>query len=504
MLNRGYRFASLFVLLMSPWAFGASALDGTTFQFSIENSPDDVGITRQSDTCESPFGTPNGGDDGPSDTCQFFDWGSDPVTLTFNGGPQAIGGLIVEPTVTEYAGADDGIEVLGFMNTFAVMQAYNNPGDIIEFKMRTADGSFMAANPLAYSGWNAEGIQYPNAAPDSEVTFFIEPEGNEPVAGNMTGVFFYYTDDGVPATDMEIMFDTGIAVGQHPLNPDIEVVYIFYSDGQMDEHVDTYLGGEMTFTGHTSTLDNDPNIGNLVLLASASGAISISPADILSDPGTFLPQAIGEASKYDGFVWGAHFGPPELVASFHECDLNEDGAIDAADAAIMFADWGANAGSIADKNGDGFVDASDAGAMFAAWTGDAPDAAAGDATAAYNVVTGLIEISANGVVNAFVESASGGLLPGNADAAPAGLLASDNASRVGLTGFGGINVTNWKSQNQAGLAADDLTLVVGPALGVPAVTHAAGSDNFTYIPEPASAGLLGLGLVGLLTLRRNV
>ena len=156
-----------------------------------------------------------------------------------------------------------------------------------------------------------------------------------------------------------------------------------------------------------------------------------------------------------------------------------------------------------DINEDGRVDASDAGLLFAAWTGEAPTAAAGDATASYNYVSGLIEISANGVVNAFVESASGGLTPGNADAAPAGLLASDNASRVGLTGFGGINVSNWKSQNTAGLGMDDLSLVVGPALGVPSVTYEAGSNNFTYVPEPASAGLLGIGMLMLLSRRRG-
>ena len=106
---------------------------------------------------------------------------------------------------------------------------------------------------------------------------------------------------------------------------------------------------------------------------------------------------------------------------------------DAADAGLMFANW-SNAGE-GDLNGDNIVDAADAGILFAAWTGDAPEPADGQATAAYNYMTGLIEISAKGVVNAFVESASGGLTPGDTDAGPAGLLVSDNASRVGLTGF---------------------------------------------------------------------
>ena len=139
------------------------------------------------------------------------------------------------------------------------------------------------------------------------------------------------------------------------------------------------------------------------------------------------------------------------VVEFSPCDFNQDGAVDASDAGFMFGVWDTD-DATADKNDDGVVDAADAGQLFAEWTGEAPVAAAGDATASYNYVTGLIEISANGVVNVFVESNSGALSAGNADAAPAGLLASDNASRVGLTGFGGINVTNWKSSNTVGLA----------------------------------------------------
>ena len=134
----------------------------------------------------------------------------------------------------------------------------------------------------------------------------------------------------------------------------------------------------------------------------------------------------------------------------------------------------------------------------------APTPGTQDATAAYFKPSGLIEISANGVVNVFVESASGALTPGSAAAAPAGLLASDNASRVGLTGFGGINVTDWASNNTAGLEMEDLSLVVGPALGAASITYPAGSDNFLYVvPEPATAGLLGLGLLGALAVRRR-
>ena len=49
-------------------------------------------------------------------------------------------------------------------------------------------------------------------------------------------------------------------------------------------------------------------------------------------------------------------------------DLNLDQSVDAADAGLMFRDWGtAGAG---DLNQDGIVDAADAGIMFSNWTGD--------------------------------------------------------------------------------------------------------------------------------------
>lgn len=49
-------------------------------------------------------------------------------------------------------------------------------------------------------------------------------------------------------------------------------------------------------------------------------------------------------------------------------DLNRDTAIDAADAGLMFANWGLSGSG--DLNRDNIVDAADAGLMFAKWTGD--------------------------------------------------------------------------------------------------------------------------------------
>ena len=115
-----------------------------------------------------------------------------------------------------------------------------------------------------------------------------------------------------------------------------------------------------------------------------------------------------------------------------------------------------------------------------------PQPAERDAVGGYNSATGEIVISANGVVNAFVESATNQLTPGSTDQAPAGLLASDNASRVGLTGFGGIEVTDWTSRNTPGMLLSDLIVVVGPALGVPSITKLViplGSRSEGVIPQ---------------------
>ena len=184
-------------------------------------------------------------------------------------------------------------------------------------------------------------------------------------------------------------------------------------------------------------------------------------------------------------------------------NLDAIGGVDAADAGIMFANWTSDSDPISDINSDLTVDAADAGVLFSQWTGDPGEAPAGSALAEYNAATGQLLISANGVVNAFVESNSGALVPGDLPDVPAGVLPSKNPNRVGLTGFGGIVIQDWGGDVGAGHAQGDLRFVVGPALGVPAVSYEAGSANFAYIPEPASGLLFGLGLLGLASRREK-
>ena len=133
------------------------------------------------------------------------------------------------------------------------------------------------------------------------------------------------------------------------------------------------------------------------------------------------------------------------------------------------------------------------------------NACAMDASASYNFLTGDASISATDVVNVFIDAPSGILAPVDVADAPggSGALVSSNPFRIGLTALSPFSVDDWGGKIGAGHSADDLRLVVGPSLGAPAVSHPAGSANFAYIPEPASAGLLGLGMLGLFAARRK-
>ena len=55
---------------------------------------------------------------------------------------------------------------------------------------------------------------------------------------------------------------------------------------------------------------------------------------------------------------------PESPSRQLAADLNRDGRVDAADAGVLFQNWGASTG---DLNGDGIVDAADASRLFAEW-----------------------------------------------------------------------------------------------------------------------------------------
>lgn len=80
----------------------------------------------------------------------------------------------------------------------------------------------------------------------------------------------------------------------------------------------------------------------------------LSQASITFQPGGMFPEGTYSGGTMVPWITG---------------DLNGDDTIDAVDAAVAFANWGAD--GVSDLNGDGITDAADAGVLFASWTGDA-------------------------------------------------------------------------------------------------------------------------------------
>lgn len=199
---------------------------------------------------------------------------------------------------------------------------------------------------------------------------------------------------------------------------------------------------------------------------------------------------------------GSPFGVGEpgwhalLVLTAKQCDINGDGAADAADAGLMFGNW-ANVGT-GDCSGDGVVDAADAGVLFGEWTGD-PTAEPGTVAAEYNVTTGEIKVAINDVVNWYIESASGGLTGAAVPDLPGPGLVTDNNSRVGETALGKFSYnTSLGNVAATGLAAGDLTIYWNSALGQPLR-----NAPVPTVPEPtAGTMLLMASLCGLAFRRR--
>lgn len=128
----------------------------------------------------------------------------------------------------------------------------------------------------------------------------------------------------------------------------------------------------------------------------------------------------------------------------------------------------------------------------------------GGADAVYHVLTGELYVSANNIVNFYVESASNGIVPlaSAPVGGPAGALLTNNPSRVGYTNLQQFSFTDLNMGSiGAGLpcADDDLTITFNSRLGGARLTY----PVYCWIPEPTSAGLAGLGVVGLLAARRR-
>lgn len=351
------------VLVLACWApqvLGQSLLDGTSFQASIYNLPGTVGVVRLVDMPDSDCRTEGGplGDDLATDACQVLDSGTPPVTMTFNAGPQRIGDLNVIPTATSFAGVDPENPVLAYnaaLDTEVPLPTLATPGDLIEFTLRTVDNTYPSAEEEDYWGFSATGIQYPNANPDSEIVFPFDEE-----LGNYTNFYFWFENEEGPIKQgYDIFLPVGIGVARHPSDPDREVIYPFYSVGQVDEQTDTVAGGSLDFYSHGSILDADPAIGNLLFLADGVGidgleitglglgALVIPPET--SDPGVrgdFDGDGLLTAADID--LLSKEVGRLDNVPTF---DLNGDEVIDATDRAIWITDLAMTFTGDADLNG---------------------------------------------------------------------------------------------------------------------------------------------------------
>lgn len=138
----------------------------------------------------------------------------------------------------------------------------------------------------------------------------------------------------------------------------------FTDIGQLDPDGDgvyerEFARGRVLVNGTASTKTAAVGRGTWQIVPSGGGQIGEDGQWIA--PGTLTEVAVGPTitlPPFSGIV----------LATRPRADINGDGAVDAADAAMMFAQWGTTGSG--DLNGDSVVDAADAGELFAHWTGD--------------------------------------------------------------------------------------------------------------------------------------
>lgn len=320
-------------------AIGQSRLDGTSFDVSIYNFPDAAGTVRLNDTadsnCQSEADTVVG-NDAATEECLVQTAEAPSVSMTFGAGPQPIGGANVTPTVVPFAGlaAENPIVAANAATGDSVpLATWSTPGDLIEFTIRTPDDSFPSAVEDDFWGFAATGIQYPNTPPDKEIGLPFDEE-----IGNFTNFYFWFENADGPIPNYDIFLPTGIGVGRHPVEENRDVVYILYSEGQVDEGTDTLGGGTLDFYSHGSILDASPEIGNLLTLADGVGIDGLS---------------------ITGLGFGILIEPPERETDPTLAgDFDGDGALAAADIDILSVQVGQSDLAF-DLNGDSVVDGDD-------------------------------------------------------------------------------------------------------------------------------------------------
>lgn len=371
-----------------------SRLMGDKYTISVGNFPTSFGTTYD------PVLVPHAPDFHDFDSLELDgdDWGGDPVELTFDGIEEAAGGLLVNERVVQWEGINGGIfaeQAAGIdgQTEFDLFE-WERPGEVMEFSFKTADKGWLSDDVDGQSFYSLIGLDWANSF-DDEFPFFYA-EG---------GFYFYYAKDGVPVTGYETQLeDIGLLVGEHPFDESVEeVVYIGYSQNQVEEVTKPYEGGTHITGGTTQLDENDASWAALLQV------MGVVPSDqnelhigMLVDPprGEALVFDTGD-TNLDGTIDAADIDllytaiNDNLVEA--RFDLNDDGSVDLTDRDVWVEQIKKT--YIGDANLDGVFDSGDLVDVFQSEEYD--DGIAGNSTWATGDWTGDKEFDSGDLVLAF-------------------------------------------------------------------------------------------------------
>lgn len=326
-------------------------LMGDTYTYSHSNFPGDVGEVQDPTTGE------------------IFE-ASDPVTLTFDGVEEIVGGMRINESVTPWEGVPGGIpaeHIAGIDGeTEFDLIDWEVEGEVVEFTFQTENGGWISNDLTGQSLITIRDLDWQNS--DDIEPLFYE-----------TGFYIYYTKDGVPISGYESTFpDVGLLVGAHPTKADTEVFYIAYSRGQVEEVTECGEFGaskecdgigdlpKLDLTFGTTQLDE--NDGSWALLATAmavddqiaEGVNGLAIGFLVTPPDSeFVPQ-LGDVNL-DGMIDSTDFDvlaeairDGETATRF---DIDENGTVNSDDRVFLIEEI-ANT-YVGDSNDDGVFDSGD-------------------------------------------------------------------------------------------------------------------------------------------------
>ena len=305
----------------SPVVATAQSLLDDLYEFSGGNFPNSFGVTID------------------PETQQETDHGSPPFMIRFDGVEEQAGEVFINERLHEFTGVAGGISAVQASGidgeTEFQLTDWENPGEIIEFSFRTADGEWIANDDFDHSFYALTGLEWEGSANDSSPQFFE------------TSFYFYWSKDGDLTTQYEtVQPEIGLLVGEHPFDETVpEVVYIAYSESQVEDITNPFPGGMDVIAGTTQL---DENNGSYSLLSSVVG---------LGDFGRFDFQ-----DTANEFHVGFLVVPPEPAGMGGLLgDVDGDGDVDLTDFNILKSNFGLSPAGLeqGDTDGDGDIDLTD-------------------------------------------------------------------------------------------------------------------------------------------------